>query len=677
MERNSAHAAGLVRNQLLDAGGTTVMGLAGADVGRNREDLRRKRLWRLAVWAGVPGSLLWWRILDGHPMNFFQLPSVDPMVAFIVAMIVVLLLATVAPFLFFGRSPHVMYRPEQLDVHLDDVVGIDSVKEEVVRSLNLFLAHKTFAGTMGGTPRRGILFEGAPGTGKTYTAKAMAAEAGVPFLFVSATSFQSMMYGATAMKIRKFFKEARKAALAEGGAIAFIEEIDAIGVTRRGLAMTAAPEVSRMTSAPAVQCCGSVTSLPSSLLASPASPGTVTNGFVSEGVGGVVNELLVQMQSFDQPSGWQKLVSKLTDSINLLLPMNRQLQKSTPPHPNVLVIAATNRAESLDPALLRPGRFDRVLTFERPDIHGRRALLDFYLARKAHGADLDDDERRAALASITQGYTPVMIEHLLDEALINAVRRGDIRMNWKDVEQARLTEEVGLGQAVTYTAHEKRLIATHEAGHATAAYLVAPERRLEVLSIIKRREALGMLAHGDAEEVYTRSRSEMLRLIQISLGGQVAEELFFGDVSTGPAGDLLYATNVAAQMVGAAGMVGSLVSLAAVQGGAFNDSNLVGRVLGDTEGRQRVEDLLQEQKTTIKGKLEANQHLIAALRDALVERNELIGHEITDVLRAAEASAAAPVVVGDAGDAGDIGDRVIDLRDSVVQDTAGVIAQPS
>src|SRR5947208_6519714 len=193
-----------------------------------------------------------------------------------------------------------------------------------------------------------------------------------------------------------------------------------------------------------------------------------------------------------------------------------------------------------------------------------------------------------------------MIEHLFDEALINAVRRGDVRMNWKDVEQARLTEEVGLGQAVTYTVHEKRLIATHEAGHATAAYLVAPERRLEVLSIIKRRDALGMLAHGDAEEVYTRSRLEMLRLIQISLAGQVAEELFFNDVSTGPGGDLLYATNVAAQMVGAAGMAGTLVSFLAIQGSGFNDTNIVGRVLNDSDGRRRVEELLQEQKTIIK-----------------------------------------------------------------------------
>jgi ATP-dependent Zn protease len=202
-----------------------------------------------------------------------------------------------------------------------------------------------------------------------------------------------------------------------------------------------------------------------------------------------------------------------------------------------------------------------------------------------------------------------------------------------------------MGQPIGYTAHETRLVATHEAGHATAAYLVAPQRRLEVLSIIKRRSALGMLAHGDAEEVFTRSKSEMLALIQIAMAGQVAEELFFNDISTGPGGDLLYATNVAAQMVGAAGMTGSLISFAAVLGGAFNDSNLVGRVLGDHEGRQRVEELLQEQKTIIKGKLEANQHIIAGLRDALLERSELIGKEIREVIESIPAPAPAPAVI--------------------------------
>jgi ATP-dependent Zn protease len=408
-----------------------------------------------------------------------------------------------------------------------------------------------------------------------------------------------------------------------------------------------------------VQCCGSVTAMPSSYLsvgASATAPATTTTGFMTDGVGGVVNELLVQMQSFDDPTGWQKVQGRAIASINLFLPAHRQIPKPQPPHANVLVIAATNRAESLDPALTRPGRFDRALHFDIPDQRGRRLLVNHFLARKAHHTELDDGEQRDALASVTQGYSPVMVEQLFDEGLVNAVRRGDNKMNRKDVEQARLTLEVGIGAPVGYTAHEKQLIATHEAGHATAAYLVAPERRLEVLSIIKRRDALGMLAHGDKDEVYTRSRTEMIGLIDIALAGQCAEELFFGDVSTGPAGDLLYATNVAAQMVGAAGMEGTLVSFAAWQAGAFNDTNIVGRVLGDSEGRRRVEELLQQQKVIIKGLLESNQHLIAALRDALMECDELVGKEITAVLDAA--GPAAPI----GNDALAMVPSVVDLR---------------
>ncbi len=653
---NRQNAAAGQTLPLLAAGGSTVMNVAGADVGHNREEMRRKRLWRLAAIAGVPALLLWIRIATGDPVNLLRIPHIDWVLVMPILFFVVLILAVLGPFLFFGRSPHVLYRPEQIDVRLADVVGIESVKEEVVRSLNLFLAHKTFAGTMGGTPRRGLLFEGAPGTGKTYTAKAMAAEAGVPFLFVSGTSFQSMFYGATAMKIRGFFKAARKAALAHGGAIAFMEEIDAIGATRRGLSMTAAPDLSQSVSSSmaSVQCCGTVGSMPGNFLSVSNSAAPVTNAFgTSEGVGGVVNELLVQMQSFDSPTGSQKLQGMLIEAINLMLPAHRQLAKPVPPRANVLIIAATNRADSLDPALLRPGRFDRALTFERPDQAGRRQLVDHFLARKAHHEELAGAEYRDALASITHSYTPVMIEQLLDEGLINAVRRGDTKMTWKDIEQARLSTTVGLGQPIGYTAYEKRLIATHEAGHATAAYLVAPSRRLEVLSIIKRREALGMLAHGDAEEVFTRSRSEMLQLIQIALAGQCAEEMFFGDISTGPSGDLLYATNVAAQMVGAAGMTGTLVSYAAVQGNAFSDTNLVGRVLGDSQGRATVEELLQEQKVLIKGRLEANQHLVAALRDALLERNELVGREIQGVLEAA-------------GGPSDVDAPVIDLTDEAL-----------
>jgi ATP-dependent Zn protease len=627
---------------MLSQAGTGTLRANQADVGAARERSRRRRLLTLFLVLMIPAAYLWGRIVsgDGFDITSIDLPKIDPLVMipalFFIALIGVLVGGSVGA----GRSPHVTYRPEQLDVRLDDVIGIDAVKDDVARSLSLFLAHKTFAAEMGGTARRGLLFEGQPGTGKTYLAKAMAREAGVPFLFVSATSFQSMYYGATARKIRSYFKALRKAARQEGGAIGFIEEIDAIAMARGGLSMTAHPSTSSVSASTGVLCCGGLEGLPSSYAnaaVSGAATGTVVNrSMTSEGVGGVVNELLVQMQSFDDPTGWQKLRTWFIDKANLFLPADRQLIRPTPPSTNVLLIAATNRADNLDPALLRPGRFDRRLTFEAPTKAGRRDLIDFFLSRKAHDLELDTDAARDSLASVTQGYTPVMIEHLFDEGLVNALRRGEHAMSRSDVERARLVEEVGMGQPVAYTAHEQKLIATHEAGHAVAAWLVAPHRRLEVLTIVKRRDALGMLAHGDVDDVFTRSKTEMLGLIRIAMGGQSAEELFFDDISTGPAGDLLYATNVAAQMVGAAGMTDTLISYSAIQGSALSDTNIVGRVLADSDGRERVEKILQEQKAFTRALLAENRHLVEALRDALVERHELIGREITDVLMEAE-----------------------------------------
>jgi ATP-dependent Zn protease len=198
-------------------------------------------------------------------------------------------------------------------------------------------------------------------------------------------------------------------------------------------------------------------------------------------------------------------------------------------------------------------------------------------------------------------------------------------------------EEVGLGSPVEYTDHERRLIATHEAGHATAAWLLAPERRLEVLTIVKRRGSLGLLAHGDREDVFTRSRTQIRALVAIALAGQCAEEVFFGDVSTGPGGDLLYATNAAAEMVGTHGMDASLLSYAAIATSSFSDTNIVGRVLADDRGRDAVERLLQELKAEARSLVAANRHLVEALRDALLEHEELVGDEITDVLEAAAA----------------------------------------
>ncbi|HEY0119473.1 MAG TPA: AAA family ATPase [Cellulomonas sp.] len=580
------------------------------DVALDRERLRRRRLWRVAVVLGTLDAWLVVRGLRGEsPLPRVQ---VDPLILVPVLFFVALIALMVGTTVGAGRSPHVVFRPEQVDVRLDDVIGIDPIIEDVRRSIDLFWTYRRFADQMGGTPRRGLLFEGAPGTGKTMTAKAMAAEAGVPFLFVSATSFQSMYYGATARKIRSYFKALRRAARAEGGAIGFIEEIDAIAM-RRGALLASDP--------------GQV---------SASDGGVRVERAISEGTGGVVNELLVQMQSFDEPVGAEKLVGRLREAVNLLLSADRRLRARPVRRAPILLIAATNRGDALDPALLRPGRFDRRLTFPVPDARGRRALVDHFLTRRSHDDELDDPAVRDRVAAATNGWTPVMVEHLLDEALVNALRRGARSMSFEDVEHARITEMVGIGHPVSYTPDELRLIATHEAGHATTAWLVAPKRHMEVLTVVRRGSALGLLAHDDLEEVYTHSRYDLRALVQIAMGGWVAEELFYdGETTTGPASDLTSATRTAAQMVGAAGMGSSLVSFAAT------GKDLVEAVLADTKARTEVEQVLDDARGTVRRLLAANRDLVEALRDALVERHELIGDEITAVLEAAVAARAA------------------------------------
>jgi len=572
-----------------------VIGVNGADVGTTRERARQSRLRRLAVVLSPIALWLVVRALVWH-RGWFGLPHVPQgLVPFLPGIVLVLILGCVIilPMLGAGRSPHILYRPSEIDTRFTDVRGADIVVEEVVKTLNLFLAHRTFAERMGGSARRAILFEGPPGTGKTYMAKAMAAEAGVPFLFVSSSAFQSMFYGQTNRKIRSYFKALRKYARREGGAIGFIEEIDAIGGARGGMGA----------------------------------------GRHHDGVAGVVNELLIQLQSFDHPPAKTRLAGALIDAVNAWLPASRQLRKPPTPPANILVIGATNRAADLDPALVRPGRFDRSVYFDLPSRSGRREIIAYYLSKKAHEPGLDDPAKIDTLAALTFGYSPVMLEHLLDEALVWALRRDADRLSWSDIQQAKMTEEIGLPHPVEYAEAERRTIATHESGHATVAWLVGKGRKLEVLSIVKRKDALGLLSHSAEEERFTTTRTEIEALIQIAFGGMVAEELFFGESSSGVAADLQAATTAACQMVGALGMGRSLVSAAALD----MPGNIVSKVLANDEGRAEVEGLLSGAKADVRAMLEDHRHVIEALRDALLERDELVDGEILEVITGAAA----------------------------------------
>jgi cell division protease FtsH len=577
-----------------------------ADVERARERNRLSRL-RWVLYIGVVLFVyVLRRALDENPLalGWPQLGPDAMLYMLPIAIVLMVGLVMLLP-LAQGRSPHVRFSPEEIRIDFSDVRGLDIVLEEVTRSLQIFLTYKSFREELGGNPRRGILFEGTPGTGKTHMAKAMAKEAGVPFFFVSAPAFHSMWQGMTAFKIRAYFKVLKKAARKEGGAIGFIEEMDAIGGARGGMSSytehrDGIPKAFKMMGA---------------------------------GDGGMINELLIQLQSFDTPPFGQRVRNSFINLANKYLPSHRRIGKRPPDYSNVLIIAATNRADTLDPALMRPGRFDRTLYFDLPSKTGRRDLIDYFLTRRAHAGDMDREDLREELSAMTLGYTPAMLEHILDEALVWAIRESRRELNWRDVQRARLSEEIGLAQPVAYTDHERELIATHEAGHAVAAYLFANDwRKLEVLSIIKRRHALGLLAHSDLEERFTKTKSELESTIRIALGGMCAEEIFFGEHGTGPSSDLVAATSLGAQMVGSFGMGRSLVSYEAVDNGAHSSPNIVAKVLSNDDTKREVEDLLVDQKNQVRYRLERNRDLVEALRDALLEQEELLGDDIRMVL---------------------------------------------
>jgi ATP-dependent Zn protease len=562
--------------------GTSVL-IRDTDTASSRERNRRRRLQRTAFALAVLLVALAFFAAAGRPVRIDQFPWIhlsSSMGLYLPAMVlcVVLVMSLVLPYMASGRSPHTVFRADEIDLKLDDVVGAGHTKAEAVRTLNLFLAHRTFAETMGGSARRGVLFEGPPGTGKTYLAKAMAGSASVPFVYLSATSLQSQFYGASARKIRSFFAVLRKLR-EEGGAIGFIEEIDAVAQTR-------------------------------------SSGGT---GSVHDSPAGVVNELLVQMQSFEVPTRSHRMASAFCERVNRWLPADRHLRRPPVRQPNILLIATTNRAESLDPAILRPGRFDRVITFDLPARRDREEIADYYLKRKAHDEFILADE----VAQLTTGYSPVQIERLLDEALICALQQGRRYMMWASLE-AKLVN----GSARRDGAYRPTNLASPCPSRVTLlrrSSMVGPS----VWCRFSRGGSLGLQPpRPDEQNVLTRTQA--LGRIEIALAGMVAEEIVCGEASSTAAADLANATVVAAMLVGALGMGPSLLSLdAAAVAGA---GNLVAKVLADEPSRNAADSLLAESRSAVTKLLMHHEAALRACAERLLERDEIAGVELAQLM---------------------------------------------
>jgi cell division protease FtsH len=299
---------------------------------------------------------------------------------------------------------------------------------------------------------------------------------------------------------------------------------------------------------------------------------------------------------------------------------------------NILVIGATNRADALDPALLRPGRFDRRLHVGLPDKEGREDIADYYLDKVRH-EEIDLEK----FAKATVGYSPARIKNVVNEALIFALQDGRDSLNWGDVWQAKLTDEIGLKQPVEYDEQEKVKIATHEAGHAVASwYLEREELQMQVISIIKRENALGLVSYQEKEERYVRTRSDVMARIKTALAAGAAENIWFGETTTGVSADLRQATWAAATMVGLFGMGEELYSFGTIPDELAGGSS-IGTLLRDGTVRTEVNGILAQARKEIEDLLRERSIIVEGVRDTLLEREEIVGEGIDKLFAELEA----------------------------------------
>jgi cell division protease FtsH len=375
-----------------------------------------------------------------------------------------------------GKSKARVYVERETGVTFDDVAGIDEARSELMEVVD-FLKNPDRYRRLGGKIPKGVLIVGAPGTGKTLLAKAVAGEAGVPFFSLSGSDFVEMFVGVGAARVRDLFAQAQEKA----PSIIFIDELDALGKARG----------------------------------------------ISPIVGGhdereqTLNQLLAELDGFDTQKG-------------------------------VIILAATNRPEILDPALLRPGRFDRQVALDRPDLKGREKILRVHVrdVTLAPGLDL------AGVAARTPGFVGADLANLVNEAALHAARRGKEAVDMADFDEAIDRVVGGIERkSRVMNPKEKEIVAYHEAGHALVAELRQYADRVAKISVIPRGiAALGYTRQQPTEDRYLMTRAELLDRLDVLLGGCVAEDLIFGDVSTGAQDDLQRATDIARHMVARYGM---------------------------------------------------------------------------------------------------------------------------
>lgn len=375
----------------------------------------------------------------------------------------------------FGKSKGKIYAQEDLKVSFDDIAGIDEAKEELQEVVEFLKTPHKFT-NLGGRIPKGVLLVGAPGTGKTLLAKAVAGEAEVPFFSISGSEFVEMFVGVGASRVRDMFSQAAQKA----PCIIFIDELDAIGKTRGSSPIGGHDEREQ-----------------------------------------TLNQLLVEMDGFGTNTG-------------------------------VIIMSATNRPEILDPALLRPGRFDRQIVVDRPDLNGREAILVIH----SKGVKLNDKVNLKSIAAMTPGFVGADLANIINEAALLAARRSKDNVGMSEIEEAIERVMAGLEKKKRIIRkQEKEIVAHHECGHALVATTLKTTDKVKKISIIPRGiAALGYTLQLPTEDRYMMTREELIDRISVLLGGRVAEEIIFDEVSTGAQNDLEKASDIARRMVKYYGM---------------------------------------------------------------------------------------------------------------------------
>lgn len=552
------------------------------------EKNRRRLLVLLLIVGGLVTLFGARAVFEGIAGLIAQMPS----------MLVYLLFISFAMIAQFGVLMWFLSRPRkyvvtpdspQIGLSFQSYRGQPDLLEHAKSTVKILRGVRRFR-ELGGEPPKGMLLSGAPGTGKTFLAGVMAAEANLPFIYIDASSLTSMWMGMDALIVVRLFAQARKLARKyalpgePGCCIVFMDELDSIGISRGGM-----------------------------------QGGQMQGGMGPMGMMGMrgfaLNTLLNQMDSLGQ-----HVEDRFTYKALRWLGFVRG---PVPPKPLVFVIGATNRPDVLDPALVRPGRLDRRLNVYEPDSAGRNDIIRHYLAQKAHDPAIEVD----MMAADSIGWTPIAIKTVINEALIIAHDAGRDAFTYKDWLAAADQRSLGLKQPITtMSAADKRTIAYHEAGHAVAAYYLNPDDRILKASIIRSGDALGVVQWSPREERHQLHAKEIETRIMVALGSRAVEDTFLDTKTANASHDLESASHAALAYVGRFGMGSTLLTMPASAFGTPGPAmQLADRLL---------DQLYQETKRLMQEK----DYAVHAVASALIQKGELIGPELEEVFRYADES---------------------------------------